>query len=199
MLTVGETVDRVATELPRYMSEAGRQLLTTAIQANKLERLKTLVSNSGVSDLGITVKLLIGRPHTEVAGAARENQFGKILADEWTFQDSSRLKLNLDDSDKSSAEFAGVVHWVHTPKGRAVFPALELVADVPFERGTDPELIDSVQFSVIPQLRIGLNKRGNIALNTRVELPLNDSDRYEWRAYMSLIWDFAYGGFFEGW
>jgi hypothetical protein len=39
---------------------------------------------------------------------------------------------------------------------RWVFPALELIAEVPF-------------------------KRGNIALNAGVELPLNDRDRYDWR------------------
>ncbi len=125
--------------------------------------------------------------------------FGKILSDEWTLQASGRLKLNLDNSDKSSAEFAGIVHWVHTQKGRAVFPGLELVAEVPFGRGIGPGRIDSVQFSALPQLRIGLNKRGNIALNTGVELPLNDRERYDWRVYTFLIWDFADGGFFEGW
>jgi hypothetical protein len=43
------------------------------------------------------------------------------------------------------------------------------------------------------------NKRGNIALNTGLELPLNDHDRYDWRAYVYFIWDFADGGLFEGW
>ena len=42
--------------------------------------------------------------------------------------------------------------------------------------------------------RIGLNRRGNIALNAGVELPLNDRDgRYDWRAYVYFIWDFADG------
>ena len=125
--------------------------------------------------------------------------FGKVLADEWTLQGSGRLKLDLEDSDGSSAEFAGIVHWVHTPWPRNVFPALEVVAEVPFERGSGPTRKDAVQFSVLPQARIGLNKRGNIALNVGVELPLNDSDRYDWRGYVYLIWDFADGGFFEGW
>jgi len=125
--------------------------------------------------------------------------FGKILAPKWTLQGSGRLKLDLEDSDGSSAEFAGIVHWVHTDKGRAVFPALELVAEVPFERGTGPGRKDAVQVSALPQLRIGLNKRGNIALNAGVELPLNDRDRYDWRAYVYFIWDFADGGLLDGW
>ncbi len=125
--------------------------------------------------------------------------FGKILSDEWTLQSSGRLKLDVENSDNSSAELAGVVHWVHTEKPRSIFPALELVAEIPFERGTGPDRKDAVQFSILPQARIGLNKRGNIALNTGLELPLNDTDRYDWRAYVYFIWDFADGGLFEGW
>jgi len=125
--------------------------------------------------------------------------FGKVLSDAWTLQGSGRLKFDLEDSDKSSAEFAGIVHWVNAPRPRWVFPALELVAEVPFERGEGPDRKEAVQLSVLPQARIGLNKRGNIALNVGVELPLNDRDRYDWRAYVYFIWDFADGGLFEGW
>jgi hypothetical protein len=125
--------------------------------------------------------------------------FGKVLSEKFTMQGSGRLVLNLEDSDKSKAEFAGIVHYVHTDLGRAVFPALELVAEVPFERGSGPNRAEAVQWSVIPQARIGLNKRGNIALNTGVELPLNDDYRYDWRVYVYFIWDFADGGLFDGW
>jgi mono/diheme cytochrome c family protein len=125
--------------------------------------------------------------------------FGKLIRDEWVLQGSARLKLSLEDSDHSSAEFAGIVHWAHTPWPRNVFPALELVAEVPFERGTGPGRKEQVQLSAVPQVRIGLNKRGHVALNMGLELPLNDRDRHEWRAHVFLIWDFADGGFFEGW
>ena len=126
--------------------------------------------------------------------------FGKILSPNWVLQGSGRLKFDLEDSDGSSAELAGIAHWVHTDWGRALFPALELVAEVPFERGSGPDRKDAVQWSVLPQARIGLNKRGNIALNVGVELPVNDrDDRYDWRAYVYFIWDFADGGLFDGW
>lgn len=124
---------------------------------------------------------------------------GKILNDDFTFQGSARLKLDLDDSDMSSAELAGIVHWTHTPWPRSVFPALEIVAEVPFERGIGPARKEAVQWSALPQARIGLNKRGNIALNVGAELPLNDTQRYDWRGYAYFIWDFADGGLFDGW
>jgi hypothetical protein len=44
-----------------------------------------------------------------------------------------------------------------------------------------------------------LNKHGLVALNAGVEIPLNERDRYDWRAYVFLIRDFADGRFFEGW
>lgn len=125
--------------------------------------------------------------------------FGTLLSDEWTFQGSARLKLDLEDSDASSMELAGIVHWVHTDMGRAVFPALELVAEVPFERGIGAGRKEAVQMEIVPQVRIGLNKRGNIALNAAMEWPLNDSERYDRRVYIYFIWDFADGGLFEGW
>ena len=126
--------------------------------------------------------------------------FGKVLSPQWTLQGSGRLKFDLEDSDAGSGELAGIVHWVHSDWGRAVFPALEVVAEVPFERGDGPDRKDAVQWSLLPQARIGLNKRGNIALNAGVEVPVNDRDlRYDWRAYLYFIWDFADGGLLEGW
>lgn len=125
--------------------------------------------------------------------------YGKLLSDAWTFQGSARLKLDLEDSDASSAELAGIVHWVHTDMGRSVWPGLELVAEIPFERGMGPGRKEAVQLEIVPQVRIGLNKRGNIALNAAMEWPLNDTDRYDRRVYLYFIWDFADGGLFEGW
>lgn len=125
--------------------------------------------------------------------------FGKIINDSWILQGSGRLKASLEDWDHSSLEFAAIAHWAHTPWPRSVFPALEMVAEVPFERGSGAFKKSSVQWSVLPQVRIGLTKRGHVAINAGVELPLNDTYRYDWRAYAYLIWDFADGGFFEGW
>lgn len=124
---------------------------------------------------------------------------GKVISDQWTFQGSGRLKLDLETSDNSLAELAGIVHWTHTPWPRRVFPALEVIAEVPFERDSGSRRKDAVQVSLLPQARIGLNKRGNIALNVGVELPVNDTYRYDWRAYLYFIWDFADGGLFDGW
>lgn len=111
-----------------------------------------------------------------------------------TFQASGRAILPFDDIDDGALELAGIVHYTWTDRPQSVFPALEATATLPFESGDD----DSVQFTVVPQLRFGLTRGGHVALNLGVEVPLSDQD-YDWRAHLTLLWDFADGGFFKGW
>ncbi|MEX2525514.1 MAG: cytochrome c [Gammaproteobacteria bacterium] len=121
---------------------------------------------------------------------------GKVLSDDFTFQGSARAKLPWDEVDQGSLEFSGIVHWTHTPWPRSVFPGLEMTVEVPLDRGPG---VDVARFSLTPQTRIGLSKRGHVAVNLGVEVPLNDTDRYDYRGYMFLIWDFADGAFWAGW
>jgi mono/diheme cytochrome c family protein len=111
-----------------------------------------------------------------------------------TFQASARAILPFDDVGDGAMEFAGVVHYTWTDWPQNLFPALEATATVPFERGDG----DAVQFAVVPQLRVGLTRGGHVALNLGAEFPLSDQ-AYDWRAHLTLLWDFADGGFFKGW
>jgi len=86
------------------------------------------------------------------------------------------------------------VHYLWASMPRAVFPALEVTATVPFDAGDE----DTVQWTVLPQLRFGLTKGGHVALNLGVEIPLSDQS-YNTRYHLNLLWDFADGSFFKGW
>ena len=79
-----------------------------------------------------------------------------------------------------------------------VFPGLEVVADIPFERGDGPGKSDFAEVSIIPQARIGLKKDGHNALNFGVEVPVNETDRFDYVAQMNLLWDFADGPSWKG-
>jgi mono/diheme cytochrome c family protein len=137
-----------------------------------------------------------GRPVTLLPWLA----FGKILNDAFTFQGSVRAHVPVEDTaDEGKMELAGIVHWTHTSWPRAVFPAIEIVADIPFDRGTGLARTDPVQFSILPQARIGLSRRGHVAIEAGAEIPLNDTDRFDYRGYVFLIWDFADGAFWAGW
>jgi len=120
--------------------------------------------------------------------------YGQELSPSATLQASSRVILPLDDVDLGAVELAGIVHYTWSIWPRRVFPALEMTATVPFDRGDG----DSVQFTVLPQLRVGLTRGGHVALNLGVEWPLSDQD-YDYRAHLTLLWDFADGSFFQGW
>jgi mono/diheme cytochrome c family protein len=116
------------------------------------------------------------------------------LSPSWTLQSSARAILPLDDVDAGELELAGIVHYTWSAWPQRVFPALEATATVPFEDGGE----DRVQWTVVPQLRIGLTRGGHVALNLGAEIPLSDQP-YDWRAHLTLLWDFADGGFFKGW
>ncbi|MND07702.1 hypothetical protein D3C83_298710 [compost metagenome] len=56
-----------------------------------------------------------------------------------------------------------------------------------------------MQVAIAPTVRLGLTKRGHVALHLGVQLPLNESDLYDFRGYAYLLWDFADGMFWEAW
>lgn len=119
--------------------------------------------------------------------------FGSILSSSWTFQSSLRFKFPFEKMSDGEVELAGIVHYVHSPWPRRVFPALEVVATNPYRsRNGDFE------WTALPQVRIGLTRGGHVALNLGIEVPLSDQ-AWDDRFYATLLWDFADGGFFQGW
>lgn len=119
--------------------------------------------------------------------------YGARLSPQWTFQGSLRFKFPFAKASDGEAELAGIVHWVHTPWPRRVFPALEVTATAPY-RSANGDLA----WTALPQVRIGLTRGGHVALNVGAELPLSDQS-WDRRVYLTLLWDFADGSFFKGW
>jgi len=125
--------------------------------------------------------------------------FGKGLSRNFTFQGTARANLPVDGFSDGVMELSGVVHWIPSLWPQTFKPGLEIVSAFPFERGAGINRREFAQISLIPQAQIGLNTRGHVALNIGAELPLNDTGRYDYRAFIYLLWDFADGGLFEGW
>lgn len=119
--------------------------------------------------------------------------YGKELSPAWIFQSSLRLKFPFAGASDGEAELAAIAHYVHSPWPRRVFPAMEVVATRPF-RSANGDL----EWTAMPQVRVGLTRGGHVALNLGVELPLSDQS-WDQRYYMTLLWDFADGSFFQGW
>jgi mono/diheme cytochrome c family protein len=112
-----------------------------------------------------------------------------------TLQASGRLILPIDDVDQGTFELAAAMHWVWSDWPRRPVPAIEATAAVPFNPAPGE---DDVAFTVLPQVRFGLTRGGHVALNLGVEIPLSNQD-YDYRAHLTLLWDFADGSFFQGW
>ncbi len=119
--------------------------------------------------------------------------YGRELSPSWILQSSLRLKFPFEGARDGEAELAAITHYVHSPWPRRVFPALEVVATRPF-RSANGDL----EWTAMPQARIGLTRGGHVALNLGVELPLTGQD-WDQRYYLTLLWDFADGSFFQGW
>jgi mono/diheme cytochrome c family protein len=119
--------------------------------------------------------------------------YGTFLAPNWIFQSSLRLKFPFNSAGNGEAELAGIVHYAHSPWPRRVFPAFEVTATQPF-RSRNGEL----DWTAMPQVRIGLTRGGHVALNLGVEFPLSNQN-WDTRVYATLLWDFADGSFFQGW
>jgi mono/diheme cytochrome c family protein len=113
------------------------------------------------------------------------------LGDRFTLQGTLRTHLPLDHLRAGDVELSEIVHWLPTDWPRGVFPGVELTLAAPFEG-------DEWRASLIPQLHFALSKRGHVALNLGVELPLAGA-RYDYRVHAFLLWDVADGGFWLGW
>ena len=119
--------------------------------------------------------------------------WGSATSPNWTVQSSLRLKMPFDDFGAGEIELAGIAHYTHSPWPRRVFPALEVVATRPFDSDNG-----DTEWTVMPQVRVGLTRGGHVALNLGVEYGITGQD-WDERYYMTLLWDFADGSFFQGW
>jgi mono/diheme cytochrome c family protein len=116
------------------------------------------------------------------------------LGERFSLQGTLRTHLPADGLGGGDVELSEVVHWLPTEWPRGIFPGLELTLAAPFDSD------DQWRASVIPQLHFALSKRGHVALNLGVELPLAGArDDYRYRVHAFLLWDMADGGFWLGW
>jgi len=114
------------------------------------------------------------------------------LGDRFTLQGTLRSHLPADGVGQGDIELSEVIHWQPKPFPRGLFPGLEAVVAAPFESG------DGWTASLIPQLHMAFSKRGHVALNVGVQIPLTD-ESHDYRVHAFLLWDMVDGGFWEGW
>jgi mono/diheme cytochrome c family protein len=77
--------------------------------------------------------------------------------------------------------------------GRTWSPMLEILAARSFAEGAP------VEWDVVPQAQVTLNRRQHIRLNAGIRLPVNDRAHRSSTVIVYLLWDWFDGGFLDGW
>jgi mono/diheme cytochrome c family protein len=116
------------------------------------------------------------------------------LGRHFTLQGTVRGHLPLGTLGDGDVELSEIVHWRPGVWPRGIFPGLELTVAAPFDSG------ERWRVSLIPQVHLALTKRGHVAVNVGLELPLTGASQdYHYRLHTFLLWDMADGGFWKGW
>jgi len=122
--------------------------------------------------------------------------WGQILPADFFLQTQLGLELTADKNKAENAAFLrGALGWTTTTGdfGRAWSPMVELTAGREFASDAD------IQYSVVPQVQITLNKRQHIMFNIGLRAPLNNRDVRKTQLIFYLLWDWFDGTLFEGW
>lgn len=77
--------------------------------------------------------------------------------------------------------------------GRAWSPMVEVLGAKEIEDDSE------IEWSIVPELHLTLNRRQHIMLNLGVSIPLNDFDNRQITVMANLLWDFFDGAFADGW
>ena len=77
--------------------------------------------------------------------------------------------------------------------GRTWSPMLEVVAAMPMVSDAD------IDWDVVPQMQVSLNKRQHIRLNAGARIPVNNTGERSTSVIVYLLWDWFDGGFLDGW
>ncbi len=133
-----------------------------------------------IASVGMTAAVPLNQPDVEWA-AVPYVALAKGRGPNFTLQGSVKANLPTDEFQRDgNVELASVLHFL--PPGmppRGVFPGLEVIVGVPFERAGQ----DVVQVALAPQMRIALSKRGHVAVHVGGQVPLNERDLYDFRGY----------------
>lgn len=122
--------------------------------------------------------------------------WGQILPADFFLQTQLGLELTADkDKAENAAFLRAALGWTTTSGefGRAWSPIVELTAGREFATDAD------MNYSIVPQIQITLNKRQHIMFNIGLRAPLNNRDTRTTQVVFYVLWDWFDGTLFEGW
>jgi len=121
---------------------------------------------------------------------------GQILPAEAFLHAQAGLEIPAEESDTAEQEafwrFALGRTFTRNVWGRTWTPMLEVVAATELDGG-------SVDWDLIPQVQVSLNKRQHILANVGVLLPATNTDERDTTILFYILWDWFDGGLGAGW
>ncbi len=122
--------------------------------------------------------------------------YGQLLPSDLFLQLFGAVELSTDTAKVDHEALWRAVlggSWSQGGFGRTWSPMVEVLGSV--------ELKDRawVNWSLVPQLQVSLNRRQHVLLNVGVRIPLTGSDARSTQLLMYVLWDWFDGGFLDGW
>ena len=123
--------------------------------------------------------------------------FGQLLPADAFIQGQAGAELPSDTRVTPRAVFGriaiGKTFRQDDGRGRMWSPMIELLTDRDLERGA------STDIDLVPQFQVTLSRRQHIRANVGVQVPANHTAGRPVQMQFYLLWDWADGGFLEGW
>jgi mono/diheme cytochrome c family protein len=122
--------------------------------------------------------------------------FGQILAADGFLQLQTGMELPTDTERASREVFGRAVlgrTFTEGRFGRAWSPMVEVLAARELEKSA------RVQWDLLPQMQITLNRRQHLMLNAGVRIPVNDRRGRRTQVIAYFLWDWFDGGLLDGW
>jgi mono/diheme cytochrome c family protein len=122
--------------------------------------------------------------------------FGQILPAEFFLHSQAGLEIPTKTEKAKNEAFLRLVlgrTFTSGPWGRAWSPMVELLASRELVSG------EEINWDIVPEIQVTLNKRQHIMFNIGVRIPVNNTSSRDVRVVAYLLWDWFDGGFFEGW
>jgi mono/diheme cytochrome c family protein len=122
--------------------------------------------------------------------------FGQILPAEFFLHSQAGLEIPAKTESAKNEAFLRLVlgrTFTSGPWGRAWSPMIELLASRELVSG------EEINWDVVPEIQVTLNKRQHIMFNIGVRIPVNNTSGRDVSVVAYLLWDWFDGGFFEGW
>jgi mono/diheme cytochrome c family protein len=122
--------------------------------------------------------------------------FGQILPADGFLQLQAGLELPVDaERAEREAFWRAALGKSFTEErfGRSWSPMVELLAARDLEAGA------TIQWDLLPQMQVTLNRRQHIMINAGVRFPLNDRSGRSTQLITYFLWDWFDGGLLDGW